>query len=428
MPVSAARFSPAVKVDLKRASVIRKATREGAGSSLWRPTAQDEYMYMGNGWQPVAAVTFTYDTAGNAIVTETEEDGIRYLTTCIYNQYNMLLTRLGQVDMGQGLENETRRTYVYDTILHDYFIERMGYEWTAGEWVEDFRCEQNAITRDDRGNIVEIVKSLPLNAVMTPAYKLMWNYDASTGRADGMAYYYYGGTLANPWVMYDNTEYRDIVWEKTDGQMTMESLLDYCEGPNLLKSAAAYYNGAVDGYLFFEYPAEGEYIKKETFNNPGQVGRETVKTITDGYGSYEIKVSDYFDDNGNYSPEATYSYSVTVTLDRYGNPVLEEYSESTDGGEPVMVDGYKAEYQYDANGNVIEMISYYYDPATLGGYAPESRIVYGNYQEFAGVERVEADTDAPAIYYNLMGRVVKNPVSGLYIKLRGNKAEKIVLP
>lgn len=45
-----------------------------------------------------------------------------------------------------------------------------------------------------------------------------------------------------------------------------------------------------------------------------------------------------------------------------------------------------------------------------------------------GVEGIEADTtDAPAVYYNLQGRQVENPESGLYIRLQGGKATKVIL-
>lgn len=48
--------------------------------------------------------------------------------------------------------------------------------------------------------------------------------------------------------------------------------------------------------------------------------------------------------------------------------------------------------------------------------------------EGAGVETVEAAAaDAPVVYYNLQGVRVENPESGLYIRVQGNKAEKVAL-
>ncbi len=424
VPMSARHFVTSKKTSQKHESVIKKMIED---NTLWRPLSQEEYMYVGFGWTKVGSSTFTYDPSGNAIVTDTDEDGERYVTTRTYDGFNMPLTQLVTVDKGNGPVNESRRVYVYDPILHNYFVERMSYQWTDDAWVADFRCEYNTITRNGDGNIADIVKSLPLGDEMTPAYKLTWTYDETTHAAVTMAYYYYGAMEPRPWVLYDKTDYRNIVWTKTDGQMTKESLLDYCEGDNLLKSADVFYDGMIDGHIFMEYPAPGEYIRNETFLNPEQVGRQTVKTILDSNGNYQITVTEFFDDAGRYTPDATYSYSITVTNDDHGNPVLEQYTESTDGGEPVLVDGYKVDYHYDADGNIGELATFYYDPGVAGGYAPESRIVYGAYQQFSAIDNIKADAETKAVYYDLTGRVVANPGRGLYIRRLGDKVDKVTI-
>ena len=47
----------------------------------------------------------------------------------------------------------------------------------------------------------------------------------------------------------------------------------------------------------------------------------------------------------------------------------------------------------------------------------------------SGVEAVEAEVseDAPAVYYNFQGQRVENPGQGLYIRVQGNKATKVVI-
>lgn len=48
--------------------------------------------------------------------------------------------------------------------------------------------------------------------------------------------------------------------------------------------------------------------------------------------------------------------------------------------------------------------------------------------EFSSVNSIEADSeDAPAIYYDLSGRQVKNPNKGIYIKRVGSKATKVII-
>ena len=43
------------------------------------------------------------------------------------------------------------------------------------------------------------------------------------------------------------------------------------------------------------------------------------------------------------------------------------------------------------------------------------------------VEEIEVDDNTPAVYYNIQGVKVNNPTNGLYIKVQGNKATKVVL-
>jgi hypothetical protein len=46
----------------------------------------------------------------------------------------------------------------------------------------------------------------------------------------------------------------------------------------------------------------------------------------------------------------------------------------------------------------------------------------------SGIENVVADrANGEAVYYNLQGQRVANPVAGLYIRVQGNRAEKVVL-
>lgn len=45
----------------------------------------------------------------------------------------------------------------------------------------------------------------------------------------------------------------------------------------------------------------------------------------------------------------------------------------------------------------------------------------------AAINDVEADINAPVKYFNLQGVEVANPTEGLFIKVQGNKAQKVVL-
>ena len=47
--------------------------------------------------------------------------------------------------------------------------------------------------------------------------------------------------------------------------------------------------------------------------------------------------------------------------------------------------------------------------------------------EVSGVESIEGAENAPAVYYNLQGVKVANPENGIYIKVQGNKASKVLV-
>ena len=44
-----------------------------------------------------------------------------------------------------------------------------------------------------------------------------------------------------------------------------------------------------------------------------------------------------------------------------------------------------------------------------------------------GIAGVEAEAEAPAVYYNLQGARVEYPAEGLYIRVKGNKVDKVIL-
>ncbi len=44
-----------------------------------------------------------------------------------------------------------------------------------------------------------------------------------------------------------------------------------------------------------------------------------------------------------------------------------------------------------------------------------------------GEVEMDADADAPVVYYNLQGVPVANPGSGAYIRVKGSKVEKVYI-
>ncbi len=65
------------------------------------------------------------------------------------------------------------------------------------------------------------------------------------------------------------------------------------------------------------------------------------------------------------------------------------------------------------------------DGATVTHYSPE--LIYEFNPSLLGVESIEADIDSEVIYYNLQGIRVTEPGHGTYIRVSGNRADKVRL-
>lgn len=372
--------------------------RTEAAAPVWRPASQIYYIHDGEDWELLSTSSYKYDNRGNTVEDVVDEYGLLTKTVTTYDAYNSPLTVLQtESEDGETWENSSKRTYVYDSRIHDFFIERIGYDWTEGEWVKNYQWETNTITRNDDGNILEVVKALPYGGSLRPAYKSVWNYGAD-GKANAYYYYYYTIDLQTAewtWKLYDKVSYRDIVWEKTDGQMIADgNLMEFTEGENLLKSAVVYYLDTPDGHFLVEYSDEGlpGFLIKETTNDINEVGRTVSMETLDANGSKRMTITEYFDEEGIVGPDPTYINVQQVNMDDHGNMVSHTVTETTDGVEE-LVDAAKYTYVYDADGNPMEITTDIYYPQEEE-YFPMERVVYGEYIDAAGLESVSPDTAA----------------------------------
>lgn len=360
-------------------------------------------------WMEPMFTTFQYDNRGNVICAETD-DG--YTITRVVSTYDdnnqVIFTETTVMEDGEWMP-ESRRTYVYDPVLTSYYTERKGYSWNGAEWEENYFNETNAITRDEKGNITEIVKSLPFGGAMVPAYKSVWTYDAESGKP--VAFEYFTNTFGEStpeWELYNSTSYRNMTWAFTDGQITVSSPTELVEGVNRLLSCEVYYDGEPDGHIVVEYDETnpGDYTLSETFADITQIGRSEKRETIDANGSTRVTVSEYFDEEGNPTEEPTYQMIHTTTLDEHGNIVAEDMYEAYADEEPMLMDASQVEYAYDENGNPQEVVYSFYD-VDLEEYIPDSRTVYGSYLDATGVGSVAAAVkNAAAPVYNLQGVMV----------------------
>lgn len=356
-----------------------KAFRTESATPIWRPSSQTDFMHDGEDWMKLGEVKFKYDVRGNCTEELVDEDGWLSKATSTYDEYNYPLSiLLTESEDGETWEESGKMTYEYDPVVHGFHTLRMGYTMEDGEWVMDYRCESNTITRNNDGNITEICKSLPLGGELQPALKSVWKYGPD-GKANEYGYYVIGedGT----WGLYDDLSYGDITWEATDGQMTIfGDISELTRGLNLLSSAVVYYDGEADGHIFVEYPRGGDrggFFIRETTNDVNEVGRTVLYEVFDANGSERITETEYFDEEGNILTEPVYILIAENIRDEHGNVVKTEEKETIDGVEEVVAST-KYTYSYDNNGNVTESTTEEYDYETES-YFPTERVVYGDY-------------------------------------------------
>lgn len=390
---AASRFKSA-----KSQSRAKKFKTE-ASVPLWRPTIVTDFMFMDDEWIKLGQITNKYDSKGNLIEELVEEeDGPQKLTVSTYDENNNVLSKLEKVNEGDGWENSSKREYVYDPVIRDFFTERLAFDWDGEDWVMGYATEYNKVTRNGSGCITEIVKSLPWMNEIRDAYRAVWKYDETSGKASEYEYYANYSTKGTVWELYDNVSYRDIEWETTDGQMTESNIFDLVSGNNKVKSATVYCSNDedtwIDGYFFVEYSTENpnDYFTKETYSDPTEIGRTTRFETIDANGSFRVTEAEYFDEDGEPTAEPTYMVVEEVMIDDKGNPVSDIVSETFEGVTEIVA-GVRNEYSYDSNGNMTEVTSMEYDYDTEE-YFYVMRTVYDNYVDAAGVESVVGDSSA----------------------------------
>ena len=408
----------------KSAPVLQAVTPQ----VFWQPLTQNEYFVIDGEWMSLGETRFVYDERGNAIETIVEDEDGYFKVESTYNEYNKPVVVLSSISSdGENWEEAALTTYQYDTRLHSFVTERMSYDRDGSEWIANYKCEINDITRNGAGNITEVVKSLPLGADMLPGYRLAFTYDEATGKAVTMGYYLnYNTDDQLKWELNQKTDYRNIEWFKTDGQMTGSSLSNYIEGDNMITSCDIYYDNEIDGHFYVIRGDDGSYKAVETFLDINTIGQTVEKVFIDNTSDYEIITSEYFDANNMPTSRVQYFSRVVYQFNDHGDIILNEMSEKYDGRPEEIVAGYEYSYTYDENGNIKEFVQSVFDYDS-GEYVEDVKMIYGEYAQFSGLEDVTADTTAAVEYFDLQGRRVENPASGLYIRRQGSKAAKVLV-
>lgn len=389
-------------------------------NGVWLPGIKTYFWWdsENSAWESDGGVVFTYYTDGK--VKEEINGDSKEVYTYNANGNVETISSYNQYDGVETLSGVT--TYKYDTKVQDYVV--------LVKCVSEYSTWGNGseIVRNAAGNVTN-VKGFSIGENDERFYygdELVIKYGAD-GKANEM---YYQETYEGETEIFDHLI--NVTWENTDGQILDLEIDDYDAdlyfGANRIKSATY-----IDEEL--PYPATlavtytGADYKAEMKMNTETIFSYDYKAL-DSYGSFicvEYEV-DYDEEDGEYYID--YSKDVTrhCEFDKFGTEILDDrsYVYHYDEGDETGVEISKNIATYDATyGYPLEYVRVEKDDET-SDFTNRSKVVYGDYTFFDGVNSVIIDSaEAPVEYYNLQGARVENPSTGLYIMRKGTKTAKV---
>ena len=447
LPAAFNRVSKAGKAKVKAQakpkanSAKRFAAKAAEAAPLWMAETQKSFGWNGDEWELMETYDIKYDTKGQKTVqTVTDAEGFVTREKYTWNENGQLATRLSQVDEeGEGdFVDSSSLSREYDSRVVSFITFNDQKAFYNGEWVPSNNYKQN-ITRNEAGNVTQMERAVFFNGIYDPTYRLNITYGedgkAVTIEESDLTYDYATGEYQ--WVV--SSKYTDIVWEETDGQiLRVGDIEDLFLGNNRIKSAKLDIEGTVADlsvtYLGLDFKAVMSYFDEDE-------EAEVVSTIE--YSSLD------FDNSQEGKHYYTYGWDINTTTELiaeeetlYKEVIRETYIYSPDDlillEQVEYGDGDYFEIESKIQGE-IEYDDEHYVPAswTVSEYdydteemIPAFRAEYSDYTDVtsSGVNNIaEVDANAPVNYYNLQGHRIENPSAGIFIRVKGNKSEKVLI-
>lgn len=441
---------------MKCSSKVRKAAKKGAqakyltaaknlrmmipaksadNAPMWRAGTQKAFGWNGEDWELVETYVITYDEAGlKTEQTVTDIEGYTNRETYTWNEDGQLATRFTQVDEdGTGeFTDYGRLARTYDSRLTSFITSNEQYIYSNEEWMPS-NCYTQTITRDAAGNVTQMERAVYFDGIYDPVYRLNIAYGedgkAETIIENDLTYDYF----ENEYLWLESARYYDIVWEETDGQIvSVDDLADLFIGANRLKSAkldiegelydvAVEYDGSdfvvnmiseedEDGMVITSYV---KYSEMDLTDQPSDVGW-VIETVN------ELRIGDEVLEMMAVTETNIYTADGLLLLEKV------EFSDGELAEIDSMLEGvveYDEEYGYPLTWTVSE-----YDWET-GEMYESFRAEYSDYTDcsLSAIKAVESTSEAAPLYYNIQGQRVDNPSSGIFIRVAGNRHEKVII-
>lgn len=369
----------------QRARTIARAAAES--NTIYKPL-EETYSFYDDEWFPAMTARYTYDDQGRVATVVSFEYGYdeqQNRTSYTYDEFGGITEILEEVsdDGGENWAPSSKYANAYDPIVTDFRTETMLYSWD-GEWVLLYGTKY-AVTRNS-GNVVSGVERLTnYKDEFTPIARLT-NTIGTDGKITACKEEELEVVYGDNYTWEEYFDFRDIVWENTDGQLVGFEPENYIVGANRIKSATLFYEDEAEASV------EGEYTDELS-------GRMVINfylgdiasfehTMTDEYGSYvEERFVQYEEDEQIFSQGERYE----VTFNERGL-VTEETSTIIENDEEyagAVRYEYTIDPDYDAvRETIVSMVfsdddEIYYD----------SKITVESFTGLSGIAEVSAESD-----------------------------------
>lgn len=407
-------------------SKVRRVQLRNQAPSIWCPQHEEVSVWMDE-WVLSESddIVYTKDGLEAIRLIFDVEDEHWTRTSNSYDDNGMATYKLIESsDDGETFTDYTKTEIEYDSRITDYITSNKAWLWISG-WQQIGNNYIRTITRDSAGNITGVETAVLFQGVFDPTIRVSIEYGddgkATSITQSDLVYDY--NTDSYSWEV--SKVMSDIVWDRTDGQITDTENLT--SGNNRILSAHLV-NSTDDVDITAEYTADG-YVLTRT----GLIqGMEATATVTYSYSGNKEHLQEKFemDEDGEIYTEI---YDDIAEYDSFGYITLITNTSTFDGETYLdnLMEGtltYDETYGYPLT-YTTKLADFDEDDEIV--MVPEMHIVFSDYVDVANaaVDAVIADSDAKPVYYNLHGMRVDagNLTPGIYVVRQGDRTFKQIV-
>lgn len=420
-----------LKFCLSALCIALSSLAASAADPLWRATRETVYEPSETDANKLVLsynTALTYTSEGLPVEeVQVAVDGTRMRRTLTYTPEGRMASELIEYFVGGEWVKYRTRTREYDrqtgiiTLSEDYTYE--------GSTSYPGNCYRREITRNDDGNVTEVILSVFFNNEYDPTQRITIGY-GEDARANSISCFDLTA-VGSDLVWMPGATYTEIVWHETDGQIV--SVDDFFRGANRI--ASAHYINTNNGKPWNDYDLAATYADE----GPDfvAISNGLCQNIEDARITRDYKVTTAADGNVTTSLLTTYevptdpeflpaNYLETSVVDAGGFEIeLSQYAWETDPEQRDLLTQVLTEVVYDpATGHALSA-------TTTEDGMPLTRIEYSGYvdctQQDAIGQLPASLSGQPAQYFDLQGRKLAAPSRrGFYIQRRGNEVNKIL--